>query len=160
MPGSGRFRQQLANTLKAAYADGLISEETLAHRLDALLGASIIDPARLVSDLPIRPPGWKAIALRVARLFDRPPDDAPLLSLDWSGAQHELVIGRHSSCDIRLAPMTVSRQHARLVFRDGGWTLQDLDSTNGTMVNGVPVGRCRLTPGDDLTVADVAFRVD
>jgi pilus assembly protein CpaF len=61
---------------------------------------------------------------------------------------------------VKLSAATVSRQHARLVFRDGGWIVQDVGSLNRTLVNGVPVGRCRLRPGDRLTVADQLLRVD
>jgi pSer/pThr/pTyr-binding forkhead associated (FHA) protein len=59
-----------------------------------------------------------------------------------------------------LPAATVSRQHAQLTFRDGGWILQDLDSTNGTRVNEQTVGRCRLRPGDQLTLADQHLQVD
>jgi pilus assembly protein CpaF len=54
----------------------------------------------------------------------------------------------------------VSRRHARLLFRDGSWVLQDLQSTNGTTVNGVPVGRCQLRPGDRLIFGTACLRVD
>jgi pSer/pThr/pTyr-binding forkhead associated (FHA) protein len=54
----------------------------------------------------------------------------------------------------------VSRRHARLVFRDSCWIVQDLESTNGTAVNGRLVGRCRLAPGDDLAFADAHVRID
>ena len=47
---------------------------------------------------------------------------------------------------------SVSRRHARLSFRDGHWVLRDLDSTNGTRVNGTPVVRYRLEPGDRLSL--------
>ncbi len=43
MRGPERSRQQVASTLQAAYADGLLSEETLMHRLDLLLGAAVAD---------------------------------------------------------------------------------------------------------------------
>ncbi len=88
------------------------------------------------------------------------PEPRILLALDWSGAQEELLIGRHPSCDVIVPAATVSRRHAQLTFRDGGWILQDLDSTNGTRLNGQPVGRCRLRPGDQLVLADQPLQVD
>jgi pSer/pThr/pTyr-binding forkhead associated (FHA) protein len=59
-----------------------------------------------------------------------------------------------------LVELSVSRLHARLVFRDGSWILQDLESTNGTIVNGVLVGRCALRPGDRLLLGKARLRID
>jgi hypothetical protein len=58
-----------------------------------------------------------------------------------SGAHHMLVegtnvIGRGSSCDIRLSDPTVSRQHARLAVSGDRFVLHDLQSTSGTLVDG------------------------
>jgi pSer/pThr/pTyr-binding forkhead associated (FHA) protein len=55
---------------------------------------------------------------------------------------------------------TVSRRHAQLTFRDGGWVVQDLHSTNGTRLNGQYVGRCRLRPGDQLGLGHQVLQVD
>jgi hypothetical protein len=137
--------------LNAAYAEGLLSEGTLAHRLDLLFASDVIDPIRLVGDLTRRVP-------RPRRR--RREDGAVLLALNWSGSEEELIIGRHPSCDVLLTEPTVSRRHARLVFRDGGWIIQDLESTNGTRLNGRSVGRCRLRPGDELALGHQLLRVD
>ena len=162
-------RQRLARTLNAAYAEGLLSERTLTHRLDALFAGELIDPARLVGDLTRRVPrrrpgrtplGALASGLRRTRIGTAVPETGILLALDWSGAREELLIGRHPSCDVVVADDTVSRQHARLTFRDGGWIVQDLDSTNGTRLNGQYVGRCRLRPGDQLTVGRQRLQID
>jgi pSer/pThr/pTyr-binding forkhead associated (FHA) protein len=59
-----------------------------------------------------------------------------------------------------VADETVSRRHAQLTFRDGGWVLQDLDSTNGTRLNGQYVGRCRLRAGDQLGLGERLLRID
>ncbi|MGC8877992.1 MAG: protein kinase domain-containing protein [Anaerolineae bacterium] len=63
--------------------------------------------------------------------------------------QDEVVIGRsdpvtNTMVDIDLTSLGgisggVSRQHARLVFAQNAWTIEDLDSTNGTYLNGVPL---------------------
>ena len=90
----------------------------------------------------------------------QPEPPAALLALDWTGAETELTIGRHAGCDVVLANLAVSRHHARLVFRDGRWILQDLGSTNGTEVYGCPVGRCELRPGDDIALAGEHLTVD
>jgi pSer/pThr/pTyr-binding forkhead associated (FHA) protein len=83
-----------------------------------------------------------------------------LLALDWTGGRDELVIGRNPVCDIVLPGPAVSRRHARLTFADGNWILQDLDSTNGTVVNGALVGRCKLEPGDRVIIGDEQQIVD
>jgi hypothetical protein len=163
------YRHRLARTLNSAYAEGLLSERTLAHRLVILFASALIDPAGLVGDLSRRAPrgqlGQRLVAAvsGLARRTSRSPG-APepriLLALDWSGALEELLIGRHPNCDVIVPAATVSRRHAQLTFRDGGWILQDLDSTNGTRVNGQPVGRCRLHPGDQLALADQLLQVD
>jgi hypothetical protein len=167
--GPGAYRHRLARTLNAAYAEGLLSEHTLAHRLDVLFASALIDPARVVGDLTRRVPRRQlgrrllgALSGRTRRspLIAGPLEGRVLLALDWSGARDELLIGRHPSCDIVVAADTVSRRHARLLFRDGGWILQDLDSTNGTRLNGELVGRCRLRPGDQLALADQLLQVD
>jgi pSer/pThr/pTyr-binding forkhead associated (FHA) protein len=88
------------------------------------------------------------------------PAEWILLALDWTGGRDELVIGRHPSCDLVLEEATVSRRHALLTFRDGGWTVQDLESTNGTHLNGQWVGRARLRPGDRLALGRQLLRVD
>jgi hypothetical protein len=65
-----------------------------------------------------------------------------------------LHIGRHSDCDITLPDRQVSRNHARIFWREDGYFIEDLGSKNGTHVNGqevaVPV---RLEDGDELQVA-------
>jgi hypothetical protein len=168
--GPGASRKRIARALNAAYADGLLSQDTFAHRLDQLLAAPVIDPARFVGDLKFRPAlDWRTRLLdaltamgeslgfsrdRVARY------DEILLALDWTGARDELLVGRHHACDVVLCECSVSRQHARLVFRDGTWVVQDLESTNGTIVNGVRIGRCALRPGDHVVLGEARLRID
>jgi hypothetical protein len=63
-----------------------------------------------------------------------------------------MVIGRLQECDICLADSNVSRRHAELFTIEGAWYLQDLESTNGTMLNGEPVTRARLRDGDVIEI--------
>ncbi|MFI4977271.1 MAG: FHA domain-containing protein [Solirubrobacterales bacterium] len=159
----GGLRERLARILNAAFAEGLLSEQTLSYRLGLLFGPRLIEPRGVVGDLTLRRHrqrlGLASLASAAAavrgglwRLIGRDRSEvAPLvLALDWSGAQDDLLIGRGSGCDIALRNCTVSRRHARLIFRDGGWIIQDLESMNGITVNGVLAGRCRLQPGDRL----------
>lgn len=165
MLDAGGSRSRIARTLTLAYSSGLLSPDTFAARLDELLQSPIVDPPRLIGDLNLSRPRIGSLSRLRARLVravagttrEPPPS---LLALDWSGHQAELVIGRNQSCDVVLSDPSVSRLHARLVFRDHKWIVQDLRSTNGTIVNGTPVGRCELRPGDLLVLGDHCLRVD
>lgn len=167
MVGPGASRRRITHTLLAAYADGLLSEETFNYRLDQLLGARVIDPRRLVGDLMFRRAAdWRTRLLSAIRRSLVPARTVGpalnqiILALDWTGATTELIVGRHHGCDVVLDDLSVSRKHARLVCRDGSWVVQDLESTNGTLVNGVSVGRCALRPGDHLVLGHAFLRVD
>jgi MoxR-like ATPase len=59
-----------------------------------------------------------------------------------------LTLGRHEGCDVVIRDTLVSSQHARLEQRNGGWHLTDLDSSNGTTVNGVLIRSVPLKEGD------------
>jgi hypothetical protein len=63
-----------------------------------------------------------------------------------------MIVGRLQECDICLADANVSRHHAELFHMDGDWFVMDLDSTNGTMLNGEPVTRARLHDGDVVEI--------
>ncbi len=61
-----------------------------------------------------------------------------------------VTLGRAADCEVVLpADETVSRQHARLDRREGGWTVTDLGSRNGTFVNGRRVAGTTSVGEDD-----------
>ncbi len=62
------------------------------------------------------------------------------------------VIGRGAEVDVRLPDTGVSRRHAELHLADGVATIVDLDSTNGTTVNGRRVTRQLLVDGDRIGI--------
>lgn len=67
-----------------------------------------------------------------------------------------LTVGRDGACDIVIPDRQVSRQHARLSFTGQGAMLEDLDSKNGTYLNGKKVsGTVKLTEGDEVAIAFV-----
>src|SRR5215218_8738205 len=63
-----------------------------------------------------------------------------------------LMIGRSPDAEIFLDDVTVSRDHAQLVRRSGGWYLDDSGSLNGTYVNRRRIDSHRLEDGDELQV--------
>lgn len=69
-----------------------------------------------------------------------------------------VVLGRDVKCDIALDDANVSRQHARLERVAGGYMLIDLQSTNGTYVNEVPITEHRLTGGECLRLGSFIFK--
>jgi len=64
-------------------------------------------------------------------------------------------VGRRLDNQIILEDPHVSRTHAQLRWREGRFTLFDLGSTSGTMVNGRPVKQHVLLPGDVITIGPV-----
>jgi pSer/pThr/pTyr-binding forkhead associated (FHA) protein len=69
------------------------------------------------------------------------------------------TIGRERGNDLVVDEETVSSRHARLLLRDGRWWIEDLGSTNGTLVNESQVNRARpLRPGDVIQVGRVRLR--
>ena len=95
-----------------------------------------------------------AAALVFAQL---PPDRrSTVLPLE----QNTLIIGRQPGLDLTLSSPYVSERHAELtVFADRLY-VTDLDSRNGTYVNGKRVRRAQLGIGDVLLMGDVAVRLD
>lgn len=71
-----------------------------------------------------------------------------------------LVIGRGNQADVRPDSLLVSRRHAELTHEDDGWHLTDLNSDNGTYVNGVRIQTCFLRKGDTVGFADALYVFD
>lgn len=72
-------------------------------------------------------------------------------------AHEPQLIGR-SSESLPITDNTVSRRHAELTPDDGRWFLRDLDSSNGTFVNGQQItDRVKLTPGDQIRCGSTLF---
>ncbi len=69
------------------------------------------------------------------------------------------VIGRASECDISLSAAHLSRRHAQLQIIDGMLFVKDLDSANGTYLNGKRVAEARVKRGDELRFDALSFGV-
>jgi pSer/pThr/pTyr-binding forkhead associated (FHA) protein len=70
------------------------------------------------------------------------------------------TLGRATGADFILDAALVSRVHCRLTAAvDGGLEVRDLESTNGTFVNGERVDTARLAPGDRLKVGRVELEI-
>jgi DNA-binding NtrC family response regulator len=72
--------------------------------------------------------------------------------------ERDLIIGRDESCGIHIPEASVSRQHARVHYRDGHWVLTDLGGRNGTIVDGEFVQEVELEPLHEIRVGDAIFK--
>jgi hypothetical protein len=65
-------------------------------------------------------------------------------------APQYIIVGRSRDCDLILGDPSVSGRHARLSWRNGQITIEDLGSANGTWVRGEKVETAAIRPGDDV----------
>jgi pSer/pThr/pTyr-binding forkhead associated (FHA) protein len=111
-------------------------------------GATALVPLPQAPTAPI-----PAIRANLPRLIRQ--DTLQVYALD----QPEMTIGRQADNAIVLTDTQVSRQHARLTVTDAGVTITDLDSANGTRVNGTPiVGPTPLHDGDTIQIGMTQFQ--
>jgi VWFA-related protein len=108
--------------------------------------------------IPVQPPAPVKVELPLRLTIMRGPE---------AGAAYDLrlvdnaIIGRKANSDLVLSgDPDVSSEHCELKLVDGRVVISDLQSTNGTLVNGVPLsGRCRLESGDTIAIGHNELRV-
>ena len=72
--------------------------------------------------------------------------------------QGRALLGRAESSEIRLDDPAASRQHALIYAQDGAYFIRDLESRNGTQVNGKAISDCRLESGDRIAIGEVQMQ--
>ncbi len=72
-------------------------------------------------------------------------------------AQEETSVGRDLSNTISLNDPSVSRRHCLISKNGNGFYITDLESYNGTFVNGLPIAEQALTHGDHVALGDIRF---
>jgi pSer/pThr/pTyr-binding forkhead associated (FHA) protein len=81
------------------------------------------------------------------------PDGASVALFDG------LRIGRHDDNDVVVADVRASRHHARVVADGSGFAIEDLQSSNGTFVDGKRVHRARLHAGASVVVGETVLEI-
>ena len=81
----------------------------------------------------------------------------PLQGNVFALPQSEVSVGRESTNQLSISDGTLSRRHCVFVPNNGGFQVRDLNSRNGTLVNGVPVDEKQLEHGDQIWVGESAF---
>ncbi len=71
----------------------------------------------------------------------------------------DLIVGRDADADITIASKGVSKRHAKLSFSHEHLIIEDLDSTNGTLINGKRIRCSTVTVGDLVQFANALYRV-
>jgi pSer/pThr/pTyr-binding forkhead associated (FHA) protein len=87
-------------------------------------------------------------------------EDGPLEGTTFPIILKETLVGRLDSAQLVIEAPGVSRLHARLVFDKGEVWIEDLDSREGTWLNGVAVERAHLKDGDRVCFGDTVLRYE
>lgn len=74
------------------------------------------------------------------------------------GVKDGLVFGRVAACDIVVNDTKASRRHARLIVDAGVVEIEDMDSSNGTLLNGKPVTRRMIRDGDEVKIGKTVIK--
>lgn len=113
-----------------------------------------MDFDELHTQVAVRIKGFKPVAPRPHLLEVKSgPGKGKRYVLDAS----ELIVGRGEKCNLQLDSEEVSRQHARLVRTDGEYTVEDLGSRNGVVLNGLKVHAAVLRDGDQVQLGDIVL---
>jgi FHA domain len=112
----------------------------------------ILFPAETAGEPTPPSPGFVPLVLAVEA--DRHPTDGPAarpMERVIIVARYPVLVGRGPDMDVPIWDRSVSRRHAEIDWRDDTWSIRDLESTNGTRVDGSLLGPREvrtLTPGD------------
>jgi len=93
--------------------------------------------------------------IELLELLSEADDDVKNGRVDGS-----IIIGRHSSCGMVINDAGISGQHCRISEDGGVLMIEDLGSTNGTIVNGMTIpGKTKLTSGDLIMLGNKEYRI-
>ena len=121
----------------------LFSERVLSRVVEKNLPESVSSPTTgltNVSDFSAAPGSASVVSAMNAVQTNLVVIDGPLQGLELVLDRKEIRIGRAPNSDFVIEDDYVSSQHARIQRNDEGWQIQDLNSTNGTYVDGQRIG--------------------
>jgi hypothetical protein len=134
-PPPSAVMQQAVRSVRAAAAQAQARPAPQAAPVTAPRGAGMTQGARLVTVNPIAP-----------------------LPSEYALLKDEVTLGRGEDNDVVIPHASVSRAHARLMRRNGGFELMDLGSTNGSYVDERKVqGSVFVSPGSQVRFGDIKF---
>lgn len=86
-------------------------------------------------------------------------DGGSFVAGDIISIGNKISIGRNQANQMVLPSQSVSSFHAQIYFEDGRYMLEDLNSTNGTFINGIKVDKKSLQPGDEIRISQTVLIV-
>jgi Ca-activated chloride channel family protein len=105
-------------------------------------------------------------SITIGSMITGAPKRASLVQIDGPNPERRYplqmtnTIGRSSLSNIAVFHQSLSRRHAQIFLRQGTYLIQDLGSTNATLVNGVQIRTHELRDGDVITIGEVVFRYE
>jgi pSer/pThr/pTyr-binding forkhead associated (FHA) protein len=73
--------------------------------------------------------------------------------------QDEIIIGRDSGNDVQIDNVAVSREHAKIIRDKHYYFIEDLESTNGTFVNGIRINNKYLKEDDEISIGKHSLQI-
>lgn len=84
--------------------------------------------------------------------------DESVIKKNFRLTEDTVIIGRHPECAIQIDDASVSRHHAQIINEGGAYFLEDLNSRNGTFLNGQSIQQqTRLFDAAEIKICDIAF---
>lgn len=125
-------------------------EVTAPNRVSSLAEARVGDPPARPAELPAEMPlAWLE------------GTSGPIMGHRAVLTQTDTMVGRSTVCDVQVFDPKVSRRHFLIRYSNGGFFLQDQESSRGTAINGERVMAQRLQDGDRIELGDsgLVFRI-
>ncbi len=137
-------RAQRVASDEAGEAAPARAKSSRAAMPETVAGSTRVIPAEDAAHLDL---AWQTIVLRVG-------------NREREFTKGRVIIGRAKDADFRVDDSNVSRRHAVIYWSDGEIKIEDLDSTNGTTLNGRQVSSALVCSGDVVVVGDCHITVD